>query len=102
MGGPYKVFHSACEPLRKRIHLVLIRPEQSGNVGATARALANMGIWGSLSIVGSPAILTEEAERFSKHAKERLQQIQFCSDLRNALSKIPSPSLSLAATARIG
>jgi len=99
--NPYKTFHSSCELLRNKLHIVLVRPEQSGNVGAAARAIANMGISGDLRIVGNSSILSGEAEKFAKHAKPLLERIQFFSSLEEAAPKRPG-SLILAATARIG
>ncbi|MCB0403551.1 MAG: RNA methyltransferase [Bdellovibrionales bacterium] len=100
--NPYKVFHSPCEFLRNQIHLVLVRPEEPGNLGAALRARANMGIRGHVFVVGqNEAFLTGEAEKFAMHAKADLAGVQFCEDLGSALARVPR-RLTLAATARIG
>jgi TrmH family RNA methyltransferase len=116
MKNPYKVFHSTQDLWREKVHVVLVRPEIGGNVGSAARALANMGIWGSFDIVGDRTILDGSAFQMAKHAKERLDQIRFFPSLEEAL-KAPLPSqveprtqapttsarqLILAATARVG
>ena len=101
--NPYKVFHSTCGEFRKRLHIVLVRPEQGGNVGSVARAMANMGIDGGLRIVGTPAILNDEARKMAVHAQSGLDAIRFFPTLAAALADIQSPALlSLAATARVG
>jgi len=98
-----QVFHSTEDQLRKNIHVVLVRPEEGRNVGAAARALGNMGIRGDWRIVGSPAIITEECRRVAKHARHRLDQIQYFSTLAEALAvESQGPSLRMAATARTG
>src|SRR5688500_1906743 len=102
MKNPYKVFHSACGQLRKNIHIVLVRPEQGANVGAAARAIANMGMEGSLRIVGEPTIIDSSCLKLAKHAKNRIDGILFFSTLEEALSCPDRKTLSIAATARIG
>jgi tRNA/rRNA methyltransferase len=82
--------------------LVLVRPEQGRNVGAAARAAANMGIQGSFRIVGTPEILDEESHRVAKHARGRFEEIQYFPTLEAALSDFDESALKLAATARIG
>lgn len=103
--NPYRVFHSRCEYLRRRLHVVLVRPEGGGNVGAIARALANMGLHGKLILVGKP--LGErlgEAERLAVHARDRLRDLPCFPDLASALESLrgEGPLLTLAATARVG
>lgn len=101
--NPYKVFHSSSPELRKRIHIVLVRPEQGGNVGSAARALSNMGIEGTFRIVGTPAILDENAQKMAKHARPKFEKIQFYDSLKEALAFEASPrALRIAATARVG
>jgi tRNA/rRNA methyltransferase len=96
-----QVVHSSCEFPRSHIHAILVRPEYGGNVGSAARALANMGIQGTLRIVGTPAIRNDDAWRMAKHAKGRLENALFFSSLKDAIPTVPAPLL-LAATARSG
>lgn len=84
--------------LRSHVHGVLVRPELPVNVGAAARALANMAL-GSLRIVGSPDILREDAFRTARHARPLLEQATFHPDLAGALWDQP---WSLATSARTG
>lgn len=102
MTNPYKVFHSSCAQARKKLHVILVRPERGGNVGSAARALANMGINGSFIVVGEKSIINSECIKFAKHARERVENICFVSSLEEALATIRSPKLSLASTARVG
>ena len=103
MANPYKTFHSACGLFRKNVDVILVRPEQGGNVGAAARALANMEIDGEFRIVGAPSIVDEETRRFAKHATRQISKIRFFDTLKEALELDRQPaSLSFAATARIG
>ncbi len=107
MKNPYQVFHRSCSQLADNISIVLVRPEQPGNVGSIARALSNMGIEGDFCTVGSPSIINEESYKLAKHAKTRLDNIIYFEDLKNCLNtqreKSPNAKLlSLAATARVG
>ena len=98
-----RVFHSTCDLFRKQINVILVRPEEERNVGAAARALANMDIRGSFRLVGGKRIINEECRRIAKHAVPLLDSIEFYETLEEALRPQPLyPSLSLAATARIG
>jgi tRNA/rRNA methyltransferase len=99
--NPYKVFHSPWDKLRPLLHIVLVQPEHGGNVGATARAMANMGIEGSLRIVASPRILDAEARKFAVHAQGILDRAQHFETLEAALQS-DRRRLSLAATSDIG
>ena len=101
--NPYKVFHSSCELLRKKLHIVLVRPEEPGNVGSAARAIENMGILGRFVIVESPGILeSEPCQRLAKHASDTLAGALKVTSLKEAFQKIGGRQLKLAATARIG
>jgi len=101
--NPYKVFHSPLGIIRKKMHFVLVRPEEPGNVGSVARAMENMGIKTPLRIVGSPDILTEKAFRLAKHAGQVLRDIKFFPDLSLALkAEIEGPALTLATSAEVG
>lgn len=105
MAASHEVFHRNVKNLRKKIHLVLVRPELSRNVGASSRACANMGINGNFCIVGTPNIVDQDCRNVAKHSAERLNQICFFDSLEQALIHCRAGSsspLSLAATARSG
>ncbi len=102
MANPYKVFHSSHPDLRKSVHVVLVRPEVPGNVGSVARSLANMGIEGTFTIVGSPDIISGDALKLAKHAASRFETVRHAATLAEALAGKTPLALTIAATARVG
>lgn len=98
-----KVFHMPCEQLRKKLHVILVHPEQGANIGAAARAIENMGILGEFIVIGQKTILDAYTYRMAKHAKDRVQEIKFFDTFDAALEFLKEDKpLKLAATARIG
>lgn len=104
MNNPYKSFHSTCEEFRKRIHVVLVRPEYGGNIGSAARALENMGLLGSFRIVANKDQLEwSEVRKMAKHAFPRVCEAQFFENLSKALEVASDQNpLVLGASARVG
>lgn len=101
--NPYKVFHSPHVDNKKKIHLVLVRPEEPGNVGSIARVMANMGIDSPLRIVGGPEIMSDQAFRLAKHAGDVLKRAQYFKDLPSAMSEgLGENPLRIATTAEVG
>lgn len=100
--NPYQVFHSSHQELRRHLHIVIVRPENGGNLGSAARALENMGICGEFSVVGSPEIVNAECRKFAKHAYDRIEKICFFTSLKEALETVEPGALKMAATARVG
>jgi len=84
--------------MRSRIHVVLVHPERPVNVGAAARALANMAL-SDLRVVGDASILGGEAWATAKHARPILEKARFYDDLVSALEP---GTWSLALTAKSG
>jgi TrmH family RNA methyltransferase len=78
--------------------VVLVGPENPGNVGFVTRALANFGIQ-ELRIVGEDCRKDQFAQMFSVHAHKILDNAGIFDDLGSALSDI---DLAWAATARAG
>ncbi|MFX1579177.1 MAG: TrmH family RNA methyltransferase, partial [Promethearchaeota archaeon] len=78
--------------------VVLVGPENPGNVGFVTRALANFGV-SELRIVGEDCRQDQFAQMFSVHAHEILNNAGVYDDLGAALSDI---DLAWAATARAG
>ncbi|MFW9833517.1 MAG: RNA methyltransferase [Candidatus Thorarchaeota archaeon] len=78
--------------------VVLVGPENPGNVGFVTRALANFGV-SELRIVGEDCRQDQFAQMFSVHAHEILDNAGVYDDLGSALSDI---DLAWAATARAG
>lgn len=69
---------------RENIHFVLVEPKESGNIGASARAIKNMG-FGNLSLV-SPPPLTDEARWLARNALDVLDGVQPYADVRTAIA----------------
>ena len=78
--------------------VVLVDPETPGNVGFTARVLANFGV-SNLRIVGTDPRQDEDARRYSVHALDLLESAEIFSDLQSAIDDI---DVAWAATARSG
>ena len=78
--------------------VVLVGPENPGNVGFVTRALANFGVQ-ELRIVGEDPRQDQFAQMFSVHAHKILDNAGIFEDLGSALAGI---DLAWAATARAG
>jgi TrmH family RNA methyltransferase len=78
--------------------VVLVGPENPGNVGFVTRTLANFGVH-ELRIVGEDHRQDQFAKMFSVHAHEILDNAGIFDDLGSALSDV---DLAWAATARAG
>jgi len=78
--------------------VVLVEPENPGNVGFTARALANFGVK-ELRIVGPDPREDYQAQIFSVHAHDILDSAGIFKDLESA---IDDTDVAWAATARSG
>ncbi len=63
--------------------VVLVRPQESGNVGAVARAMANMGL-AELRLVEPAAATGDVARAFAMHAHHILDGARRCPDLAAA------------------
>ncbi|TFG10995.1 RNA methyltransferase [Candidatus Thorarchaeota archaeon] len=81
-----------------RLAIVLVEPETPGNVGFTARVMANFGV-SDLRIVGTDPRGEEEAQIYSVNALGVLESARIFDTLGSALGDIHA---SWAATARIG
>ena len=78
--------------------VILVDPENPGNVGFTARVLANFGVQ-SLRIVGTDPRQDEDARRYSVHALNILNSAGIYASLESAIHDI---NVAWAATARSG
>ncbi|HMK43709.1 MAG TPA: RNA methyltransferase [Dissulfurispiraceae bacterium] len=73
-------------PLWKRnVQFVLVEPRESGNIGASARAMKNMG-FGSLCLVNPPDPLGDEALWLAHNAREILADASTHPSLERALT----------------
>ncbi len=83
---------------RDNISFILVEPRESGNIGASARAIKNMG-FRRLEIVGQRDIITDEARWMACNAEDILEKSCFHNDLKSA---IKDKSLVVGTTRRIG
>lgn len=80
------------------LHVILVDPENPGNVGFTARVMANFGV-SKLRIVGEDVRDNQYARMFSVHAEWILDESENFDDLDSALSDI---DVAWAGTAKTG
>src|SRR5262245_19204845 len=67
------------------LRIVLVRPQYSGNIGAVARAMRNMGV-SDLALVNPPQLHREQAETMAVHARDVLEAMQVYSSLPAAIA----------------
>jgi tRNA/rRNA methyltransferase len=67
------------------VTVVLVRPQQSGNVGAAARAIANHGL-GRLILVDPPAFDPEEARWMAPHARHVIDELRLVGSVAEAVA----------------
>ncbi len=79
--------------------IVLVRPQEEGNVGSVARAMANFGL-GRLLLVEPATPLRGTARAFAVHAGEILDRAERHPDLRTALAGFERIVATTAARAR--
>jgi tRNA/rRNA methyltransferase len=82
----------------ERFAFVLVRTKAAGNIGASARALANMG-FGDLRLVAPDASADRVASEMAVHGREILQRAATFPDLGSALR---DRTLSIGTTCRPG
>jgi tRNA/rRNA methyltransferase len=78
----------AAEVGEAAVAVVLVRPREEGNVGAAARAMANMGL-GRLILVEPAAALGPTAKAFAVGARHVLDGCSRVASLREALAPFP-------------
>lgn len=66
------------------LRIVLVQPRYSGNIGAVARAMRNMGLH-DLALVNPAPIRREQADMMAVHAREVLDAMRIHSSLRAAV-----------------
>ncbi len=70
---------------KENIYFVLVEPKESGNIGASARAIKNMG-FRHLCLVRPPSEITDEARWLAHNALDVLKSAQVFESLDNAVS----------------
>jgi TrmH family RNA methyltransferase len=86
------------ERWKDNVSFVLVEPVESGNIGASARAIKNMG-FASLCLVRPPEVITEEAGWFAHNADDVLGSARTFNSLNGALE---DKSLIVGITRRKG
>ncbi len=69
---------------KDNVSFVLVEPREPGNIGASARAIKNMG-FGRLCLV-KPAAMTDEAKWFARNALDVLEPAPVYQNLKEAIS----------------
>ncbi len=69
----------------ERVRFVLVQPQRSGNVGAAARAMANMGLR-DLVLVDPPALDMESARWMAPGCDSLLKRLRIVSSLSEAIA----------------
>jgi TrmH family RNA methyltransferase len=72
--------------LKNKFDFILVEPSHPGNIGATARAIKNMG-FKNLSLINPKNFPNDDAFYRAKGAKDILENIQIYEDLSAALDK---------------
>ncbi|QWR78624.1 RNA methyltransferase [Candidatus Magnetomonas plexicatena] len=71
----------------ENIYFVLIEPKEPGNIGASARAIKNMG-FSNLVLVNPEGHLTMDAYLFAHGAEDVLEQAVVCTGLEEAVGQM--------------
>ena len=67
------------------LYIVLVRPKYSGNIGAAARAMRNVGVH-NLRLVTPAAFCRQEADTMAVHARELLDTMRTYTSLHEAIA----------------
>lgn len=83
---------------KDNVSFVLVEPKESGNIGASARAIKNMGFM-NLCLVNPPSLLTDEARWFACNALDVLDSAKSFPDF---LSSIKDKTFVVGTSRRTG
>lgn len=83
---------------KDNVSFVLVEPKEPGNIGATARAMKNMG-FKNLELVSPRTGITDEARRMACHATDILESAGAFPTVREAIA---GKGLIIGTTRRIG
>ncbi|QIW16865.1 tRNA (cytosine(32)/uridine(32)-2'-O)-methyltransferase TrmJ [Pasteurellaceae bacterium RH1A] len=75
----------ADQDLLNQIHIVLVEPSHSGNIGSAARAMKTMGL-NNLRLVAPKQGIDEQAQALAAGAKDVLEQAQIFTSFEDALA----------------
>jgi TrmH family RNA methyltransferase len=73
---------------RDNIYFVLVEPGEPGNIGASARAIKNMG-FRNLCLVNPPAEMTDEGRWFARNAHDVLDSAEVYASVAEAIEDKP-------------
>ena len=69
---------------KQNVYFILIEPKESGNIGASARAIKNMG-FKNLCLVKPPAVISDEARWLARNALDVLESAETFDTLSDAV-----------------
>jgi TrmH family RNA methyltransferase len=69
---------------KQNVFFVLVEPREPGNIGASARAIKNMG-FRNLCLVKPPAEMSEEGRWFARNAHDVLDSAAVCESVEQAI-----------------
>ena len=72
----------------KNVCIVLVQPENDGNIGAVARSMLNFGIT-DMRVVGRTGLWSDETRRRAKNAQEVLDDAKSLIQLRRQFRTAP-------------
>src|SRR3990170_3397108 len=70
---------------KNKIYFILMEPKESGNIGASARAIKNMG-FKNLILVKPPSVITDEARWFACNASDVLDAAEIYNNFNDAVN----------------
>jgi TrmH family RNA methyltransferase len=73
---------------KDNIYFILVEPKESGNIGASARAIKNMG-FKNLCLVNPPSVITDEARWLACNALDVLNSAEIFNSLTDAVKDKP-------------
>lgn len=94
----YLLYYKMMSNWKDNISFVLIEPKESGNVGASARAIKNMG-FRRLELVGQEGIINDESRWMACNAIDVLERVRIFENFKSAIAE---KSLIVGTTRRIG
>jgi TrmH family RNA methyltransferase len=83
---------------KDNVYFVLVEPKEPGNIGASARAIKNMG-FRNLCLVNPPSLINSEARWFARNAHDILDTAETFTTIKDAIS---DKSIVVGASRRTG
>jgi TrmH family RNA methyltransferase len=88
----------AMKDWKDNVYFILVEPKEPGNVGASARAIKNMG-FRNLCLVNPPSLINSEARWFARNAHDILDSAEIFTTIKDAIS---DKSIVVGASRRTG